>query len=83
MHVVNKIIYNEISLGQAKPLMSSSWSEAILKQLEHWRGSEVKWCRMSRHAGALPGSGGLSFLDRRRAAAGNRQLGAMHFAVGI
>lgn len=33
VHVVNKIIYNEISLGQAKPLMSSSWSEAILKQL--------------------------------------------------
>lgn len=33
VHVINKIICNEINLGQAKPLMSSSWSEAILKQL--------------------------------------------------
>lgn len=33
VHVVNKITYNEISLGQTKPLLSSSWSEAILKQL--------------------------------------------------
>lgn len=32
IHVVNKITYNEISLGQTKPLMSSSWSEAMLKQ---------------------------------------------------
>lgn len=32
VHVVNKIIYNEISLGQAKLCLNSSWSEAILKQ---------------------------------------------------
>lgn len=33
--MVNKIIYNEISLGQAKLWLSSSFSEATLKQLQH------------------------------------------------
>lgn len=33
VHVINKIICNGINLRHAKPLMSSSWSEAILKQL--------------------------------------------------
>lgn len=35
VHMVNKIIYNEISLGQAKLWLSSSFSEATLKQLQH------------------------------------------------
>jgi len=72
VHMVNKIIYNEISLGQAKLWLSSSFSEATLKQLQHQVHVNVH--RKKKHKRRQPAGRGKLFSSKETVCAHIRSL---------